>query len=1449
MSFNVLTKTLTNLRNRVSPGGSHGSTTKPTHSGVSHHPSDRLYAQVVHSSTPANSPEATLASLTRDQDPETSDPTVEEVGDHTPPKVRPPSQVSIDDGRPLDVRLQEIRDLSSKLLAMRSHKNYLKDAPPLHKLFVSKINALLDYTALMGVETLYRPELLDHATVASQIRTTFSEAYTQFEEGQPRRRSNTLDSNMFSAIPQTAGISSSPQFASNFAQTLHRLSTAHEPSEDVFSPKTMPTVPQPGQSPELQVRDRSLSSQADVVLSLDHVFNRIGESEAKWEQAQEEMKLSIEGLISSVNGIKGEMEKIQHQVVRHSNDLQSIQKFNEVEFHQTVKGIRDRCHNLESMPAPASVNALRKEVDKVQQGLAALKVGQDITLNPKLNSIIVNSLQAFRSQIIKPLQSRISKVEANTNITNLSAELGALKTRVDTITNPSSSNSNPESCPYSMQINDMLSRVTSSNRQVARLREEVKKLQSQSSGNCTHTSSTASTLPLATSATASKHDIETNVHQNISAGEGNLKFLHQELDTKIKKVKHIIGSDTTWKSDVQEVKRIYAIDRPRITKLMDQISSVVSQISKSENIDGTCYINYTTIIDDADAWLKELDDSHHQITVAASGQLSNLSNTAANITPFSANASQNIYEFLADFEAAYLHVGNSKQRAERLYKHLSESIQLSCVSVSSSYTELRALLVSKFGNVSSILNLMFTIVEAAHKATGQSNATQLNYFSQWAKFFLRADQLGNNATISAEEVNRHLSSVTVFDRLIATLSEHDETILFHRLRENGIDTNQPQGPFALRLLRAYIKERVEDLNRLISRRDIKSSQQPQSKQKGVAINQASVSPEVVSNSPTIPTVTATQVPTRTSPPWWTNGLAFPCPLINHDHEIATCSEYLSMTPTQRRTDAKNNSRRICWACLRPFSSCRKKCVQDTRIKDILKCPGCVDAAKGKDYPPKTVLFCTNPDHESRKPTPTEFFRELKWYLKIMAPTITENTVVFSNLSFVTSSLKPENSMSAGNPSSKSREVDPKEPVSVYETSSGDKVGTETRSLHESVHDACLLLQIVKIGKTQCLLMFDRGANVNLIDGEVAEREELCVLNQDPTTINVAGGDKLLSQYGKYLITLGAHDLGWHRLTCHGMPEVTVKFPRYDLSDVNRECRNAFGKSLTLPTFTGGAPVSLLIGIQNVMLDPVRIGILPSGVGVFQSPFRDIFGSNICYAGPHPSFTRTNLSSQFTTSATSLFLSSCQSWSSQITNNPHLFETEHHCRTIEEDLPVISLPCYNHTGNGINHKFKPSALKALIPNSKLREICDQEDFSDTVNYRCPECSDCQNCKKSSKVRAMSMQDAREQLAIEQSIEIKLSSKEVWVDLPFIIDPVKFLSKRHNGSDNYRQALKVYQGQCRKPDHIREGIRKRHRELVSQGFITKLTDLPHSTQKLIQDAPFCHYFPFRSVCKDL
>ena len=116
----------------------------------------------------------------------------------------------------------------------------------------------------------------------------------------------------------------------------------------------------------------------------------------------------------------------------------------------------------------------------------------------------------------------------------------------------------------------------------------------------------------------------------------------------------------------------------------------------------------------------------------------------------------------------------------------------------------------------------------------------------------------------------------------------------------------------------------------------------------------------------------------------------------------------------------------------------------------------------------------------------------------------------------------------------------------------------------------------------------------------------------------------------------------------------------------------------------------------------------------------------------------------------------------------------------------------------------SVHKAVIPIARLRVLLDQDDVGDTVSFRCPECSKCITCKKSQRSNAISLQEAREQVIIEQSIKICEESNIVIAKYPFLRDPVEFLTAKHHYPDNKIQALKVYKGQCRKSEEQKEGF---------------------------------------------
>ncbi len=93
-----------------------------------------------------------------------------------------------------------------------------------------------------------------------------------------------------------------------------------------------------------------------------------------------------------------------------------------------------------------------------------------------------------------------------------------------------------------------------------------------------------------------------------------------------------------------------------------------------------------------------------------------------------------------------------------------------------------------------------------------------------------------------------------------------------------------------------------------------------------------------------------------------------------------------------------------------------------------------------------------------------------------------------------------------------------------------------------------------------------------------------------------------------------------------MDDVTGGFGTYELTEICQEYLDQAKdeeKDMVLPEKVGGSKVHLLLGIKNTNLDPVLIKVLPSGVAVYLSPFKDVYGSRIIFAGPHKSFTRAN----------------------------------------------------------------------------------------------------------------------------------------------------------------------------------------------------------------------------------
>ena len=109
---------------------------------------------------------------------------------------------------------------------------------------------------------------------------------------------------------------------------------------------------------------------------------------------------------------------------------------------------------------------------------------------------------------------------------------------------------------------------------------------------------------------------------------------------------------------------------------------------------------------------------------------------------------------------------------------------------------------------------------------------------------------------------------------------------------------------------------------------------------------------------------------------------FPCPLQIHDHEIAECSEFLTLTPKDRWLKIPRG--RICYTCLKPKRAtgiCKgRQCTEEASIPRALLCTACTPWAAAKGWAVFSILMCRKLEHGKDRSTPAEIKRSLERYL-------------------------------------------------------------------------------------------------------------------------------------------------------------------------------------------------------------------------------------------------------------------------------------------------------------------------------------------------------------------------------------------------------------------------------------------------------------------------------------
>ena len=202
-------------------------------------------------------------------------------------------------------------------------------------------------------------------------------------------------------------------------------------------------------------------------------------------------------------------------------------------------------------------------------------------------------------------------------------------------------------------------------------------------------------------------------------------------------------------------------------------------------------------------------------------------------------------------------------------------------------------------------------------------------------------------------------------------------------------------------------------------------------------------------------------------------------------------------------------------------------------------------------------------------------------------------------------------------------IETNEEYLVYNTQTGTtrKKNPSDRIVTTSNQCACYIMQQLNIAGERVLTFYDSGANNNIVEYSLARDADFLQIGSNPVSFNVAGGGSVRSDYGQFSAILGPDVSGdFHDLECQAVDKITSEFPTFRLKEVIAEAKTVVGGDHIFPLEIGGGAVRLLIGIRSTQLAPVLKFTLPSGLCLYESKFRDVYGATLCFGGPHEVFT-------------------------------------------------------------------------------------------------------------------------------------------------------------------------------------------------------------------------------------
>ena len=736
-------------------------------------------------------------------------------------------------------------------------------------------------------------------------------------------------------------------------------------------------------------------------------------------------------------------------------------------------------------------------------------------------------------------------------------------------------------------------------------------------------------------------------------------------------------SSKTSNSDASLIK----VHETKLDRGVKNLQQVTMQVISSSLSDDIIVDLYTNVVRDVERLAKECDDklisyakltdhceekitSVEQATETAFKWVSDVKNIyrsrqlhlqssankaftgSLNIKKFSAQSSDTVFEFFKKFEQFTRASYTLDQKAMLLYaSYLDDKLKQELVPLSGSYNDMKEWLIKRFGRVKGIVDSKIESIKSKKMPSESANPTQqADYLRHVYSVLASIQGLPASSSIDPTNLAMYAYSHETLCQILKHLPQIMVNTFLKKIVKRDMDREFFQGEEAFKIAMELVKTEFSNMVTAAkltsnSNKESSSKEKPRRRSSGSLDTRTKIHNVVNSPQSTCGSVSDSdgqavhyqssiksnsKKPTKSK--WYNENLTFPCPLSKHNHELGTCEDFFKLTPWNRR---KAGFRKMCYCCMKPFDKCGAPCKNQTKVPVRMVCQECVINTEEKKTP-SNVLLCGLKEHS--KLESSDLIKECAGYLKDFNSALIKSSPQSSaNLVAVTTKCKDckhkQKECSCSSHPSFSSPVDQDHEAPSINTSNGETIRIEDELIvHENPEESFYIMQMFDIRGEECLTFFDRGANQHLIEGSLAEKTNLKVLNPRSTPIGVVGGGRIWTQYGMYCLNIGPTLEGnYHEVKCQGITNVTEEMPRYDLSEINKSVKGT-GKLKSndaLPKFIGGSRVKLLLGIKDAVLDPVSLFVLPCGLGVYQSQLLDKFNSRICYGGPHTLFTEVN----------------------------------------------------------------------------------------------------------------------------------------------------------------------------------------------------------------------------------